>query len=165
MSDWQWDSHPQHIRPVGDPDLLAMPPAMSTRRTTGTSSPSCVTHAGADWLASASVFPTSVHALWRHRPASPSVLPCGTAFDVVSAAPLVGRRLLDRLWTTGPGSGPVAVHRDRSFSSPLRAPRSASPPCSTGASGVIFGTGRRTRGPGNRLKRSPCCSATASGTP
>jgi hypothetical protein len=75
--------------------------------------PTRLTDAGADWLASASAFPESVHALWRHRPTSPSVLPCGTVFDVVSTAPLLGRRLLDRLWSVGPGSGPVAVHRDR----------------------------------------------------
>ncbi|MCF6526005.1 bifunctional DNA primase/polymerase [Streptomyces sp. JJ36] len=72
-----------------------------------------VTPAGADWLASASRFPRSVHALWELRPAAPSVLPCGTAFDVVSAAPVPGRRVLERLWASGPGSGPVAVHRDR----------------------------------------------------
>ncbi len=72
-----------------------------------------VTAAGADWLASASCFPRSVHALWALRPAAPSVLPCGTAFDVVSTAPVAGRRVLDRLWTSGPGSGPVAVHQGR----------------------------------------------------
>ncbi len=113
MSDWQWGTPPQHARPVGDPDLLELIRDTSTRRTPGASGPSFVTHAGADWLASASVFPESVHALWRHRPTSPRVLPCGTAFDVVSAAPLLGRRLLERLWATGPGSGPVAVHRNR----------------------------------------------------
>ncbi|MCH6160456.1 hypothetical protein MMA15_08535 [Streptomyces sp. M600PL45_2] len=74
---------------------------------------SCVTRAGADWLASACTLTASVHALWLHRPASPSVLPCGTAFDVVSAPPLPGRLILERLWSSGPGSGPVAVHRGR----------------------------------------------------
>ncbi|MDT0377794.1 hypothetical protein RM572_03265 [Streptomyces sp. DSM 42041] len=72
-----------------------------------------VTLAGADWLASASCFPRSVHALWALRPTAPSVLPCGTAFDVVSASQVDGRRLLDRLWSAGPGSGPVAVHQGR----------------------------------------------------
>ncbi|MBC3988008.1 hypothetical protein H8N00_03630 [Streptomyces sp. AC563] len=72
-----------------------------------------VTPAGADWLASASAFPRSVHALWAARPTAPSVLPCGTAFDVVSAPALFGRRMVDRLWCEGPGSGPVAVQRGR----------------------------------------------------
>ncbi|MEE1937938.1 hypothetical protein V1L54_00640 [Streptomyces sp. TRM 70361] len=72
-----------------------------------------VTPAGADWLASSSVFPRSVHALWALRPGLPGVLPCGTAFDVVSAGPLFGRRILDRLWTAGPGTGPVALHGGR----------------------------------------------------
>lgn len=72
-----------------------------------------VTAAGADWLASASAFPRSVRALWGLRPHAPSVLPCGRAFDVVSAPPVLGRRLVERLWAAGPGSGPVAVHRGR----------------------------------------------------
>jgi len=72
-----------------------------------------VTPAGADWLASASAFPRSVRALWALRPHAPSVLPCGRVFDVVSAPPLLGRRLVERLWAAGPGSGPVAVHRGR----------------------------------------------------
>ncbi len=70
-----------------------------------------VTPAGADWLASASVFPRSVHALWAARPSAPSVLPCGIALDVVSAPALFGRRMVDRLWCEG--SGPVAVQRGR----------------------------------------------------
>ncbi|GAA3303579.1 hypothetical protein GCM10020295_52550 [Streptomyces cinereospinus] len=41
------------------------------------------------------------------------VLPCGSAFDVVSAPAIFGRRMLDRLWSDGPGSGPVAVFRGR----------------------------------------------------
>ncbi|MCQ4082881.1 bifunctional DNA primase/polymerase [Streptomyces sp. RB6PN25] len=72
-----------------------------------------VTVAGADWLASASSFPRSVQALWSARPTSPSVLPCGTAFDVVNLPALFGRRVLDRLWAAGPGCGPVASHRGR----------------------------------------------------
>jgi hypothetical protein len=70
-----------------------------------------VTAEGAAWLASASAFPRSVEALWSARPTAPSVLPCGTAFDAVTAPALFGRRLLEQLW--GPGSGPVAVHRGR----------------------------------------------------
>ncbi|MFE0046841.1 bifunctional DNA primase/polymerase [Streptomyces albireticuli] len=72
-----------------------------------------VTLAGADWLASASRFPRSVHALWADNPAAPLVLPCGTVFDVVGVPALFGRRVLDRLWAGGPGSGPVAVQRGR----------------------------------------------------
>lgn len=72
-----------------------------------------VTAEGAGWLASASAFPRSVQALWAARPTAPSVLPCGTAFDVVNLAPLFGRQVLERLWSAGPGSGPVAVHRGR----------------------------------------------------
>lgn len=72
-----------------------------------------VTPEGAAWLASASAFPRSVEALWAARPMAPSVLPCGTAFDVVSLPALFGRRVLERLWACGPGSGPVAVHRGR----------------------------------------------------
>lgn len=72
-----------------------------------------VTPEGADWLASASAFPRSVRALWSARPTAPSVLPCGIAFDVVNLPALFGRRLLEQLWSAGPGSGPVAVHRGR----------------------------------------------------
>jgi hypothetical protein len=72
-----------------------------------------VTPEGAAWLASASAFPLSVQALWSARPTAPSVLPCGTAFDVVNAPALFGRRVLEQLWSAGPGSGPVAVHRGR----------------------------------------------------
>ncbi|WP_405581944.1 bifunctional DNA primase/polymerase [Streptomyces sp. NBC_01190] len=73
----------------------------------------CVTTEGAAWLASASAFPRSVEALWSARPTAPSVLPCGTAFDVVNLPALFGRRVLERMWSSGPGSGPVAVHRGR----------------------------------------------------
>lgn len=74
---------------------------------------SYVTPEGAEWLASASAFPRSVRALWSARPGAPSVLPCGIAFDVVNLSALFGRRLLEQLWASGPGSGPVAVHRGR----------------------------------------------------
>ncbi|MEO3839921.1 MULTISPECIES: bifunctional DNA primase/polymerase [unclassified Streptomyces] len=84
-----------------------------------------VTPAGADWLASASPFPRSVHALWSQRPAAPAVLPCGGAFDVVSFPALPGRRVLELLWTQGAGSGPAAAVRDRTllFAAPGTAAR------------------------------------------
>ncbi len=72
-----------------------------------------VTPEGAAWLASASAFPRSVEALWTARPTTASVLPCGTAFDVVNLPALFGRRVLEQLWAAGPGSGPVVVHRGR----------------------------------------------------
>jgi hypothetical protein len=63
--------------------------------------------------------------LWQERPAAPVVLPCGTVFDVVSVPAFFGRRMLDRLWDEGPGSGPVAVYRGRMllFASPGTAHR------------------------------------------
>ncbi|WP_063746760.1 bifunctional DNA primase/polymerase [Streptomyces sp. PsTaAH-124] len=72
-----------------------------------------VTADGAGWLASAGPYPRSTLAHWRERPDAPVVLPCGTAFDVVGVPAVFGRRMLDRLWAEGPGSGPVAVHRGR----------------------------------------------------
>ncbi|MFF5444503.1 bifunctional DNA primase/polymerase [Streptomyces sp. NPDC012888] len=72
-----------------------------------------VTPEGAAWLVSASAHPQSTLAVWRARPGSPAVLPCGTAFDVVNVPVVFGRRVLDLLWHEGPGSGPVAVHRGR----------------------------------------------------
>jgi hypothetical protein len=72
-----------------------------------------VTPAGADWLASASRSPRGVHALWARHPATSVPLPCGTAFDVVSMDPLFGRRVVSRLWTDGPGTGPVAAQSGR----------------------------------------------------
>ncbi|WP_245654244.1 bifunctional DNA primase/polymerase [Streptomyces violens] len=74
---------------------------------------SFVTLAGADWLASASPHPRRVHHLWATHPTAPSVLPCGTVFDVINAPALFGRRMADCLWAAGPGSGPVAMHRGR----------------------------------------------------
>ncbi|MFF4753160.1 bifunctional DNA primase/polymerase [Streptomyces sp. NPDC002514] len=72
-----------------------------------------VTADGAAWLVSAGTYPRSTLALWEERPDAPLVLPCGTVFDVVSAPAVFGRRMLDRLWAEGPGSGPVAVFRGR----------------------------------------------------
>lgn len=84
-----------------------------------------VTADGAAWLASAGTYPRSTMTLWEERPAAPVVLPCGGVFDVVSVPALFGRRMLDRLWTEGPGSGPVAVYRGRVllFASPGTAQR------------------------------------------
>lgn len=72
-----------------------------------------VTDAGAAWLASATTHPHRTLGLWESRPHAPLPLPCGTAFDIVNAPALFGRRMVDRLWTEGPGCGPVAVRRDR----------------------------------------------------
>jgi hypothetical protein len=72
-----------------------------------------VTSEGAAWLASAGTYPRSTLALWEERPGAPVVLPCGSAFDVVNAPAIFGRRMLDRLWDEGPGSGPVATYRGR----------------------------------------------------
>ncbi|WP_367322854.1 bifunctional DNA primase/polymerase [Streptomyces sp. HUAS ZL42] len=72
-----------------------------------------VTSDGAAWLASTGTYPRSTLALWEEQPGAPVVLPCGTVFDVVNAPAIFGRRMLDRLWTEGPGSGPVAEFRGR----------------------------------------------------
>lgn len=84
-----------------------------------------VTVAGEAWLASASEYPRSMRALWEARPWAPSVLPCGRAFDVISMPALFGRRVLDELWASGPGCGPVASYRGRTllFVRPGAAPR------------------------------------------
>lgn len=84
-----------------------------------------VTVAGETWLASASEYPRSMRALWESRPWAPSVLPCGRAFDVISLPSLFGRKVLDELWASGPGCGPVAAYRGRTllFVQPGAAPR------------------------------------------
>ncbi len=87
-------------------------PALDTRTAPATHV-THVTRQGAAWLSSASARPGSTLAIWEGRPASPAVLPCGTVFDVVNVPLVLGRRVLDLLWTEGPGSGPVAVHRAR----------------------------------------------------
>ncbi|PYC83480.1 hypothetical protein C7C46_09120 [Streptomyces tateyamensis] len=70
---------------------------------------------GEAWLASASDYPRSMRALWQARPWAPVVLPCGRTFDVVSMPALFGRRVLDELWASGPGCGPVAGYRGRTL--------------------------------------------------
>ncbi|MEU5581487.1 bifunctional DNA primase/polymerase [Streptomyces huasconensis] len=84
-----------------------------------------LTAEGAAWLASAETYPRSALAQWRARPTAPAVLPCGSAFDVVSVPAVFGRRMLDRLWEEGPGSGPVAAQRGRTllFAAPGTASR------------------------------------------
>ncbi|MBA2949777.1 bifunctional DNA primase/polymerase [Streptomyces himalayensis] len=72
-----------------------------------------ITFEGASWLASAGSDPQSTLALWHERPEAPIVLPCGDAFDVVNVPAIFGRRMLDRLWDEGPGSGPIAAYRGR----------------------------------------------------
>ncbi|MBO4258167.1 bifunctional DNA primase/polymerase [Streptomyces griseorubiginosus] len=72
-----------------------------------------VTPDGAAWLASAGTYPRSTLALWEERPDAPVVLACGSVFDVVNAPAVFGRRMVDRLWDEGPGSGPVAAFRGR----------------------------------------------------
>ncbi|MEC4015208.1 bifunctional DNA primase/polymerase [Streptomyces sp. H27-D2] len=112
MNDWQ--RHQRHTGPPDPRDIFAL--CDSPDRAPRLDAPltaSYVTLAGADWLASASSHPGRMHALWSSRPTAPSVLPCGTAFDVVNAPALFGRRMVDRLWSDGPGSGPVAAYRGR----------------------------------------------------
>lgn len=84
-----------------------------------------VTASGAAWLAGATPYPRSTLSQWEAHPSSPGVLPCGSSFDVVSVPALFGRRMLERLWAEGPGSGPVATHRGRMllFASPGTAQR------------------------------------------
>jgi hypothetical protein len=72
-----------------------------------------ITSAGVRWLVSADPFPGSAFAVWSANPSAPGVVRCGTAFDVINVPAVFGRRMLDRLWIDGPGSGPVAVHRNR----------------------------------------------------
>ncbi|MFJ5559638.1 hypothetical protein ACIQCD_20075 [Streptomyces sp. NPDC093250] len=84
-----------------------------------------VTPDGAAWLASAGTYPRGTLAHGEERPYAPVVLPCGVVFDVVSAPAVFGRRMLDRMWEEGPGSGPVAEFRGRTllFAAPGTAQR------------------------------------------
>ncbi|WP_320774046.1 bifunctional DNA primase/polymerase [Streptomyces sp. CRN 30] len=93
--------------PAGSAGLAApVPPASGT-------TVSDVTAEGAAWLTSAGTYPQSTLALWEAQPTESAVLPCGTAFDVVNVPAIFGRRMLDRLWAEGPGTGPVATYRGR----------------------------------------------------
>ncbi|WP_079169260.1 bifunctional DNA primase/polymerase [Streptomyces sp. CC77] len=114
MSTWLRPATP--LSPVHGDDARAARRAAPVRRPVGGSGPqhaTQVTAEGVDWLVSASAYPDSTLALWEARPTAPAVLPCGRAFDVVNVPAFFGRRLLDRLWDEGPGSGPVAAHRGR----------------------------------------------------
>ncbi|GLF93548.1 bifunctional DNA primase/polymerase [Streptomyces yaizuensis] len=98
----------------------AAPQAAATRATA-----TRATAAGVQWLASAGTSPRALLALWEAEPTAPAVLPCGSAFDVVSVVAVFGRQMLDRLRGEGPGSGPVAAHRGRAliFAAPGTAAR------------------------------------------
>ncbi|UUS31232.1 MULTISPECIES: bifunctional DNA primase/polymerase [Streptomyces] len=72
-----------------------------------------ITADGAEWLVSGSAYPATTLSRWEAHPTAPAVLPCGSVFDVVNVPAVFGRRLLDRLWEEGPGSGPVAAHHGR----------------------------------------------------
>ncbi|MEW1695596.1 bifunctional DNA primase/polymerase [Streptomyces sp. NPDC093249] len=72
-----------------------------------------VTADGAAWLTTATGDREAALTRWESRPDAPAALPCGTVFDVVGVDQVFGRRMLDRMWAEGPGSGPVAVHRGR----------------------------------------------------
>lgn len=123
-----------------------------------------VTAAGAAWLAGAAPYPRSTLAQWEEHPTAPGVLPCGSAFDVVNVPALFGRRMLERLWAEGPGSGPVATHRGRMllFAAPGTAQRLPSL-----LAWEEWGTGgsEGPAAPGSRVARCRPCSATAPGTP
>ncbi|WP_328538617.1 bifunctional DNA primase/polymerase [Streptomyces sp. NBC_00344] len=113
MSAWQRSDGSTGIFAGGGPE--GRPPGEFSRtlRDEGGQHAAEVTTAGAAWLASAAAYPRSALSLWQSRPGAPVVLPCGTVFDVVNVPSIFGRRLLDTLWSEGPGSGPVAGHRGR----------------------------------------------------
>ncbi|MFB6990378.1 bifunctional DNA primase/polymerase [Streptomyces sp. NPDC056178] len=121
MSAWLPDETTLHTgdTPQHCPDVLAL---LRDRTSDQTAQ---VTAAGAAWLAGATAYPRSTLAQWEAHPTSPGVLPCGSAFDVVNVPTLFGRRMLEHLWSDGPGSGPVATHRGRMllFASPGTAQR------------------------------------------
>ncbi|MCP3819537.1 bifunctional DNA primase/polymerase [Streptomyces sp. A3M-1-3] len=107
MSAWQRDETPLSTGDDGSFDIFGF------LRDEGRHHTAQVTSAGAAWLASAAAYPRSTLSLWEGRPTAPGVLPCGSVFDVVNVPAMFGRRMLDRLWEDGPGSGPVAAHRGR----------------------------------------------------
>ncbi|MFF9511852.1 bifunctional DNA primase/polymerase [Streptomyces sp. NPDC014724] len=121
MSAWLPDETTLHTgdTPQQCPDVFALLRDRTSNQTAQ------VTAAGAAWLAGATAYPRSTLAQWEAHPTSPGVLPCGSAFDVVNVPTLFGRRMLEHLWSDGPGSGPVATHRGRMllFASPGTAQR------------------------------------------
>ncbi|MGW2559056.1 bifunctional DNA primase/polymerase [Streptomyces sp. NPDC001514] len=110
MSTWLRDETP--LSPGGDHDERRRD-IFASLRDEGRHRTAHVTASGAAWLASASAFPRSTLALWEAEPTAPAVVPCGTVFDVVNVPGIFGRRMLEQLWSEGPGSGPVALHRGR----------------------------------------------------
>ncbi|MGW7363627.1 bifunctional DNA primase/polymerase [Streptomyces sp. NPDC054841] len=110
MSTWLRDETP--LSPAGDSDEQRRD-IFELLRDEGRHHTARITASGADWLASASAYPRSALAHWEARPTAPAVVTCGRAFDAVNAPAIFGRRMLDRLWSEGPGSGPVAFHRGR----------------------------------------------------
>ncbi|MFE3324641.1 bifunctional DNA primase/polymerase [Streptomyces sp. NPDC059176] len=122
MTVWLRDEIP--LSPAGDEDEHRQD-LLGPLREDGRHHADRITAAGVDWLASASASPRSTLALWEARPTVPAVVPCGGVFDVVNVPAIFGRRMLDRLWSQGPGSGPVACHRGRTllFAAPGTAQR------------------------------------------
>ncbi|MFD7441424.1 bifunctional DNA primase/polymerase [Streptomyces sp. NPDC059909] len=110
MSTWLRDETP--LSPAGDHDERRRD-IFASLRDEGRHQTAHVTASGAGWLASASTHPRSTLALWEAEPTAPAVVPCGTVFDVVNVPGIFGRRILEQLWSDGPGSGPVALHRGR----------------------------------------------------
>ncbi|MFD9222942.1 bifunctional DNA primase/polymerase [Streptomyces sp. NPDC060064] len=110
MSAWLRD---QPLRDPGAPDDERRTDILALLQEEGRYRAAQVTAPGARWLTSAGAYPRSMLALWETRPTAPAVLPCGAVFDVVNVPTVFGRRMLDRLWEEGPGSGPVAMHRGR----------------------------------------------------
>ncbi|WP_351228770.1 bifunctional DNA primase/polymerase [Streptomyces sp. NPDC002133] len=110
MSTWLRDETP--LSPASDHDERRRD-IFALLRDEGRHQTAHVTASGAGWLASASAHPRSALALWEAEPTAPVVVPCGTLFDVVNVPGIFGRRMLERLWSDGPGSGPVALHRGR----------------------------------------------------
>ncbi|WP_344387618.1 hypothetical protein [Streptomyces vastus] len=106
------------MRSTGNPAGTVAPSARTVAQGALT-----LTSDGAAWLASAqshthTITHTHTHthttvAVRNDRSTTSVVLPCGSAFDVVNAPAIFGRRMLDQLWGEGPGSGPVAAYRGR----------------------------------------------------
>lgn len=110
MSAWLRD---ETLLNSGAAETERRPDILTSLREEGRNHVAHVTAPGAGWLTSAGDRPHSMLALWETRPTAPAVLPCGSVFDAVNVPAVFGRRMLDRLWTEGPGSGPVAMHLGR----------------------------------------------------
>ncbi|MEK8171028.1 hypothetical protein NKH77_20205 [Streptomyces sp. M19] len=119
-----------------------------------------VTSAGADWLASASPFRAACTPCGR-TPRGPVVLPCGSAFDVITMPPVFGRLAVTRLWCDGPGPARWRHSGAGSCCSRRPAAPSGCPRCWTGRSGhggasaaAVPGQGRRGDRP-RSTRRTP----------